>query len=162
MGIYQLIFIKSVCIIFTTEISVRELTESDLHKGFLDLLASKHFLGTITPKNFYEIFNKIDKNPNHFLLVVEKNNVLVGMGTLLIHLKFNSSLYGTIDDVIVSQDGNTIDLELMLIEHIVNLGKEKKCTYFLLEPGNRFLPHYELLNIKKNKIQNQINHKEFY
>ena len=85
---------------------IRKLEEEDFQKGFLNSLDTLREASNITKEKALEIFNNIQSNPNHIIVVAEINNRIVGSTTLMIEPKFihQGGFVGHIEDVVVSKE----------------------------------------------------------
>ena len=92
--------------------TIRKLEKEDFQKGFLNSLDTLREASNISKEKALEIFNLIQSNPNHIIVVAEINDRIVGSTTLLIEPKFihQGGFVGHIEDVVVSKEfqGNQI------------------------------------------------------
>ena len=127
---------------------VRNLQKKDFDTGYLDLLASKYYVGTLTLENRNDIFAKINSNKNHHIFVVESDGKIIGGATFLILFKLNENKkIGKIDDVVSNKELNYQEIEFELMNYISDIGKKEKCDEILLMQGNYFNSKYAGLNI---------------
>ena len=89
-----------------TEITIRELQKDDLLRGFLTTLDSLRQTSDIDKYKAERIFEKINDNPDHIIVVAEVDLKIVGSATLLIESKFihDGGLVGHIEDVVVDKN----------------------------------------------------------
>ena len=85
---------------------IRELRKDDLWNGFLTTLDSLRQTSDIDRDKAEKIFEKINSNPDHIIVVAELDGKIVGTTTLLIEPKFihEGGLVGHIEDVVVDKN----------------------------------------------------------
>lgn len=68
--------------------SFRPLQRDDYHNGHLEVLQDLAFIGTISEEQWTERFDQMKACPNtYFVLVIVKDNKIVGSGTLVVEKK---------------------------------------------------------------------------
>ena len=67
--------------------TIRKLEKEDFQKGFLNSLDTLREASNISKEKALEIFNLIQSNPNHIIVVAEINDRIIGSTTLLIEPK---------------------------------------------------------------------------
>ncbi len=84
---------------------IRELRKEDLWNGFLTTLDSLRKASDIDRNKADEIFEKINSNPDHIVVVAELDGKIVGSTTLLIEPKFihKGGVVGHIEDVVIDK-----------------------------------------------------------
>ena len=85
------------------EVTIRELKEDDIQKGFLKTLDTLKQTSSISQKKALEIFKEIKANDKHIIIIAELNEEIVGTTTLLVEPKFihQGGKVGHIEDVVV-------------------------------------------------------------
>jgi len=85
---------------------IRELRKDDLWNGFLTTLDSLRQTSDIDRDKAEKVFEKIDSNPDHIIVIAELDGKIVGTTTLLIEPKFihGGGLVGHIEDVVVDKN----------------------------------------------------------
>ena len=124
---------------------IRKLEKEDYYKGFLDLI--NYF--TKQSKNFtYEEFVKVFTNmTNSIVLVIEKDDKIIGTGKLLIEQKFHNNFakMGHIEDVIVLDEYRGSGYGSLLMKKLIEIGKEKKCYKIVLNCNQENVEYYKKL-----------------
>ncbi len=130
--------------------TIRELRKEDIQNGFLTSLDSLKKASDIDIDKAIKIFEKINSNPNHIIVVAELDGKIVGSTTLLIEQKFihDGGLVGHIEDVVVNKDfqGQKIGEEIM--KHILEIAKNRGCYKTILDCTDDVKPFYEKLGFK--------------
>jgi glucosamine-phosphate N-acetyltransferase len=87
-------------------IIIKELQKEDLWKGFLTTLDSLRQTSSIEKNNAEKIYEKIEDNPDHIIIVALIDEKVVGTATLLLEFKFihNGGIVGHIEDVVVDKN----------------------------------------------------------
>ena len=133
-----------------TEIEIRQLQEDDLGSGFLESLDSLRKTSDMSQEKAKEVFNKIEKNSNHVILVAVLDNRVVGSTTLLIEPKFihDGGLVGHIEDVVVSRDNQNQGIGKKLILAALEFAKKAGCYKTILDCTDDVKPFYEKIGFK--------------
>ncbi len=86
-------------------ITIRELQKEDLGNGFLTTLESLRKTSNIEKNTANKIFDKIENNPDHIIVVALIDGRIVGAATLLLESKFihDGGIVGHIEDVVVDK-----------------------------------------------------------
>ena len=89
-----------------SELKIRELQKKDLQNGFLTTLDSLKQTSNMDKNKAEEVFETINSNPNHIIVIAELDGKIVGTTTLLIEPKFihDGGLVGHIEDVVVEKN----------------------------------------------------------
>ena len=95
-----------------SDITIRELCKDDLQNGFLESLDSLRMASDLKKEQADEIFQKINVNPDHVILVAEVNGKIVGCLTIIIEQKFihKGGMSGHIEDVAVNDKSQKIGI----------------------------------------------------
>lgn len=123
----------------------RLLKESDIDKGFLDLLRQLTTVGNISKDDFLKQFYEISKNTNHKIYILEQNNKIVSCATLIIEPKFihNCSSVAHIEDVVVDKESRGQRLGKKIINFLTNEAKSFGCYKIILDCSEENVGFYE-------------------
>jgi len=130
---------------------IRELRKEDLWNGFLTSLDSLRKTSDIDKNKANVIFDKINSNPDHVIVVAELDGIIVGATTLLIEQKFihNGGLVGHIEDVVVDKKFQGQKIGEKIIKYILEYAKNRGCYKTILDCTNEVKPFYEKIGFKK-------------
>src|SRR5690606_9255839 len=108
----------------------RLLKESDYSKGYMALLSQLTVTGNVTKEEFEKTFNIIKNMKNQFIYVIEdpNTNKVIATSTILIEKKFthNCGSVGHIEDVVVSKEYRGKGIGKLMINKMIEIGKENK------------------------------------
>ncbi len=126
---------------------IRELQKEDLKNGFLTTLDSLRQASNIDGKKAEEIFEKINKNPDHIIAVAEVDGKIVGTTTLLIEQKFihEGGLVGHIEDVVVDKKFQGQKIGEKIMKYLLDIAKKRGCYKTILDCTDDVKPFYEKL-----------------
>ena len=143
-----------------SDIIIRELKREDLWKGFFTSLDSLRQTSSIDQNIANNIFDKIQKNPEHIIMVALKDDKVVGAATLLIEFKFihNGGKVGHIEDVAVDKNYQGQGIGEKIIKNLLTLAKTKGCYKTILDCVNDVKPFYEKLGFKHNSNALRFDH----
>lgn len=129
---------------------IRILKKEDLQNGFLRTLDSLRQTSSIDKKKAEDIFERINSNPNHIIVVAELDGKVVGATTLLIEQKFihNGGLVGHIEDVVVDKNFQGQKIGAKIMNYLLNVAKEAGCYKTILDCTDDVKPFYEKLGFK--------------
>jgi len=130
---------------------IRELRKEDLWNGFLTSLDSLRKTSDMDKNKASLIFDKINSNPDHVIVVAELDGTIVGATTLLIEQKFihNGGLVGHIEDVVVDKKFQGQKIGEKIIKYILEYAKNRGCYKTILDCTNEVKPFYEKIGFKK-------------
>ncbi|MFQ5497776.1 MAG: GNAT family N-acetyltransferase [Nitrosopumilus sp.] len=130
---------------------IRELKKDDLFKGFLTSLDSLRQASNINKEKAFDIFEKINSNPDHIIAVAELDGSIVGSTTLLIEQKFihNGGIVGHIEDVVVNKDFQGEKIGEKIMKFLLEEAKKHGCYKTILDCSDDVKPFYEKLGFKK-------------
>jgi len=137
------------------KIVVREINESDLENGFLDVLDNL-VSPNISKEKAMKIFNKIMLNRLHkiFVAVNSSNNQVIGCITLLTEFKFiNKGMrVGYVEDVTVRRGYERKGIGRKLVNYVTNFGTSKaKCNKIILYCNKSNIPFYHKMGFRVDK-----------
>ena len=129
---------------------IRELRKEDLWNGFLTTLDSLRQASDIDRNKAEKIFEKINLNPDHIIVVAELGGKIVGTTTLLIEQKFihGGGLVGHIEDVVVDKNFQGQKIAEKIIKYIFEFAKNRGCYKTILDCTDDVKPFYEKLGFK--------------
>jgi glucosamine-phosphate N-acetyltransferase len=132
------------------EITIREIEEDDLEKGFLETLDFLRNASDLDKNKANEILKKIKQNVNHIIYVAIDNKKIVGSTTLLIEQKFihDGGLVGHIEDVVVRKDYEGMGIGIKLVTSLLERAKEKNCYKTILDCNDDVKQFYERIGFR--------------
>ena len=134
------------------KIDIRKLQKEDLWNGFLTSLDSLREASNIDKKSAEKIFDKINQNPDHVIIVAIMDRRIVGSATLLIETKFihNGGKVGHIEDVVVNNEHQGKGIGEKIIKFLLRYAAELGCYKTILDCADEVKPFYEKLGFKHN------------
>ncbi len=131
---------------------IRELQKEDLGNGFLTTLDSLRKTSNIEKKTANKIFDKIENNPDHIIVVALIDGKIVGAATLLLEYKFihDGGIVGHIEDVVVDKNYQGQKIGEKIIRYLLEFAKTKGCYKTILDCVDDVKPFYEKLGFKHN------------
>jgi len=129
---------------------IRELRKDDLWNGFLATLDSLRQTSDIDRNKAEKIFEKINSNPDHIIVVAELDEKIVGTTTLLIEPKFihGGGLVGHIEDVVIDKNFQGQKIGEKIIKYLLDFAKNRGCYKTILDCTDDVKPFYEKLGFK--------------
>jgi glucosamine-phosphate N-acetyltransferase len=129
---------------------IRELRKEDLWNGFLTTLDSLRQASDIDQNKAEEVFEKINSNPDHVIVVAELDGKIVGSTTLLIETKFihGGGLVGHIEDVVVDKNFQGQKIGEKIMKYLLEFAKNRGCYKTILDCTDDVKPFYEKLGFK--------------
>ena len=129
---------------------IRELRKEDLWNGFLTTLDSLRQASDIDRNKAAEIFEKINSNPDHIVVIAEVDGKIVGTTTLLIEPKFihKGGLVGHIEDVVVDKNFQGQKIGEKIMKYLLEYAKNRGCYKTILDSTDDVKPFYEKLGFK--------------
>jgi len=133
-------------------IIIKELQKEDLWKGFLTTLDSLRQTSSIEKNNAEKIYDKIEDNPDHIIIVALIDEKVVGTATLLLEFKFihNGGIVGHIEDVVVDKNYQGQKIGEKIIRYLLEVAKTKGCYKTILDCVDDVKPFYEKLGFRHN------------
>ncbi len=131
---------------------IRELQKEDLGNGFLTTLDSLRKTSNIEKNTANKIFDKIENNPDHIIVVALIDGKIVGSATLLLESKFihDGGIVGHIEDVVVDKNFQGQRIGEKIIRYLLEFAKTKGCYKTILDCVDDVKPFYEKLGFKHN------------
>ncbi len=129
---------------------IRELRKEDLWNGFLTTLDSLRQASDIDRNKADEIFEKINSNPDHIVVIAEVDGKIVGTTTLLIEPKFihKGGLVGHIEDVVVDKNFQGQKIGEKIMKYLLEYAKNRGFYNTILDSTDDVKPFYEKLGFK--------------
>jgi len=129
---------------------IRKLRKEDLWNGFLTTLDSLKQTSNIDRNKADKVFEKIDSNPDHIIVVAELDGKIVGTATLLIEPKFihGGGLVGHIEDVVVNKNFQGQKIAEKIMKYLLEFAKNQGCYKTILDCTDDVKPFYEKLGFK--------------
>jgi glucosamine-phosphate N-acetyltransferase len=137
---------------------IRQLQETDYHKGYLQLLSQLTTLGNIEYSNFVATLSHINHNPNHQIWVItdQDDTKILASGTLIIEPKFihNCGSVGHIEDIVVSSQARGLGLGQQIVQHLIKQAKlHPTCYKVSLYCKEELTKFYEKSNLETKETQ---------
>ena len=140
--------------------TIRKLEKEDFQKGFLNSLDTLREASNISKEKAVEIFNLIQSNPNHIIVVAEINDRIVGSTTLLIEPKFihQGGFVGHIEDVVVSKEFQGNQIGEKIVKYVLELAKKHNCYKTILNCSDEVKQFYEKIGFKYHSNEFRFDH----
>jgi glucosamine-phosphate N-acetyltransferase len=133
-----------------SKIKIRELQKKDLQNGFLTTLDSLKQTSDIDKNKAEKVFEKINSNPNHIIVIAELDGKIVGTATMLIEPKFihDGGLVGHIEDVAVGGKFQGQKIGNGIVEFLLEFAKNRGCYKTILNCTDDVKGFYEKIGFK--------------
>ncbi len=140
--------------------TIRKLEKEDFQKGFLNSLDTLREASNISKEKALEIFNLIQSNPNHIIVVAEINDRIIGSTTLLIEPKFihQGGFVGHIEDVVVSKEFQGNQIGEKIVKYALVLAKKHNCYKTILNCSDEVKRFYEKIGFKYHSNEFRFDH----
>lgn len=105
----------------------------------------------ISQENLSQVMQKIIENGNHYLIIAEKDNEIIGTSLLLIQLNLfhGGKSSGHIENVITDKNYRNRGVGKEMIKFLIEKAKEKNCYKVILNCKKENIPFYEKCNLKE-------------
>ena len=135
-----------------SNITIKELQKEDLWNGFLTTLDSLRQTSNIEKNTAEKIYDKINNNSDHIIVVALIDAKVVGAATLLLESKFihNGGIVGHIEDVVVDKNYQGQKIGEKIIRHLLEIAKIKGCYKTILDCVDDVKPFYEKIGFTHN------------
>ena len=142
------------------EVTIRELKEDDIQKGFLKTLDTLRQTSSITQEKALEIFKEIKINPKHIIIIAELNGEIIGTTTLLVEPKFihQGGFVGHIEDVVVSKEFQGQKIGEKIIKFVLQIAKNQGCYKTILDCSDDVKSFYEEIGFKQHSNELRFDH----
>lgn len=116
---------------------------------------------TISQEKYNNFLQNI-LNDKHIILVVEKDNNLIGTGTLLIEEKmtYGGCKMGHIENVLVDENYRGYNIGINLVNELLDISKSGGCYRTELNCSEELIKFYEKNNLYKHQVSMSIFFKE--
>jgi glucosamine-phosphate N-acetyltransferase len=130
---------------------IRKLELNDYDKGFLELLDQL----SDTPKISKEEFENHLKDVNSNIFVIEKDNVIVASGSLLIEKKIihSGGKVGHMEDIVVHKANRGEKLGQIIVEHLIKFAKDEDCYKIIADCKDELLKFYNKTGFERRGLQ---------
>ena len=142
------------------EVTIRELKEDDIQKGFLKTLDTLRQTSSITQEKALEIFKEIKINPKHIIIIAELNGEIIGTTTLLVEPKFihQGGKVGHIEDVVVRKEFQGRKIGQKIIKFVLQIAKNHGCYKTILDCSDDVKSFYEEIGFKQHSNELRFDH----
>ena len=142
------------------EVTIRELKEDDIQKGFLKTLDTLRKTSSITQEKALEIFKEIKTNPKHIIIIAELNGEIIGTTTLLVEPKFihQGGKVGHIEDVVVRKEFQGRKIGQKIIKFVLQIAKNQGCYKTILDCSDDVKSFYEEIGFKQHSNELRFDH----
>ncbi|MDI1495506.1 MAG: acetyltransferase GNAT family [Cenarchaeum symbiont of Oopsacas minuta] len=141
-------------------LAIRKLERGDLENGFLKSLDSLRQATGINKEKADEVFEHIESNPHHMVLVAVSDDRVVGTCTLLMENKFihKGSKICHIEDLSVDAEYQGTGVGRSLIKAALDASAKDGCYKTLLDCQKNVAEFYEKIGFKKSAIMMRFDH----
>ncbi len=138
--------------------NLRELEYSDLDKGILKLISQLSDINTTYEKAKWEFdgyCGALKKNINQKHFVIEKNDLIIASGTLIIENKIIHQFQnvGHIEDVVVLKDYHGQGYGTIIMNELIEFAKNNHCYKVILNCNPKNEKFYNRFGLKHKYIQ---------
>ena len=136
---------------------IRNLRVSDYKLKFIELLSHLTNITHISENEFINQYKNLRSNDLH--LVIEKDNKIIGYGSIIIDFKFyrNCKNVGHIEDIVIHPDYRGNGLSKQIINELIKYGKNINCYKIVLNCDEYLTQFYTHLGfIKKDNFMVKI------
>ena len=143
-----------------SELKIRELQKKDLQNGFLTTLDSLKQTSNMDKNRAEEVFETINSNPNHIIVIAELDGKIVGTTTLLIEPKFihDGGLVGHIEDVVVEKNVQGQGIGNKIVKFLLEVAKNRGCYKTILNCTDDVKEFYEKNGFKHTANELRFDH----
>jgi len=122
-----------------------------------------HIHSNISTDYFEHFVNNI-LNDNHFILVIEKGNKIIGSGSLLIEEKmtYGGCKMGHIENIYIDESMRGQKFGSILVNELVYIANQYKCYRIDLSCENHLIPFYQNIGFDTHIISMSMRIKENY
>jgi len=128
---------------------IRKLNILDYKLKFIDLLSHLTKVSYVSENDFINQYNNLKTSDLH--LVIEKDNKIVGYGSIIIDFKFyrNCKNVGHIEDIVIHPDYRGNGLSKKIINQLIDYGKNMNCYKIVLNCNENLEDFYKNIGFKK-------------
>ena len=124
------------------------------HIDYIDYNQFVNLINININKDTFDLFIS-NLNPNrHIIVLYEKDNEVIGTGSLLIEpkLTYNISYLGHIENIFVDEKYRNKGIGKQIVDHLVNYAREKLCYRIDLACEDSLIKFYKELGFNKQLI----------
>jgi len=138
----------------SVDFDIRELTATDLQKGFFETLSNLADVGQIKDQREIakNVLQQIISSPFHKIFVAAKRDgEIIGSNTLLIEQKFihNGGRVGHIEDVVTKNGYEGMGIGRALVAKALDFAAEMKCYKVILDCSVKNARFYKRVGFKE-------------
>ena len=139
---------------------IRELKKEDLWNGFIKSLDTLSHASDIDRARAEEVFEEIDANRNHVIIVAEVDGRIVGSGTLIIEQKFihKGGLVGHIEDWVIDKEFQGRGIGRKITERMLEIARERGCYKTILDCKPNLESYYKNMGFRENEMAMRLDH----
>lgn len=139
------------------QFEVREISEADLKKGFLETLSNLAEIGMIKneQENAKEVLQRVMSSPFYKIFVAAKTDgEIIGSITLLIEQKFihNGGKVGHIEDVVTKNGYEGMGVGRAIVAKALAFAAEMKCYKVILDCSENNAQFYRRMSFKEHGL----------
>ena len=122
--------------------------------GILEVLQELSVVDDMTEEEFYINYSKILINKRILVIEYILTRKIIGTGSIFFEYKFihNIGCVGHIEDVVIKNDYRNKNLGKILIENLINIGREFGCYKIILDCNVNNVKFYEKCGFKQKEI----------
>jgi glucosamine-phosphate N-acetyltransferase len=130
-----------------------EIDKKKYHQSIYNILSQLTKTTTHDFKSFNSFLQLIFKNNFHYIYIIMKNDIIIGMSTLLIEPKLIHDLnfVGHIEDVVIDQKCRGNGYGKYIINYIIDISKKMGCYKLLLDCNIKNINFYTNLGFKNSQ-----------
>lgn len=126
---------------------IRRLEKKDIDYNYVHVLSNLTTVGDVSKKKFLLVLNFWNSNPDHYhpIVITNTTGIVIATGMLLIEQKLihNCGLVGHIEDISVEKIHQGKGIGKKIVNHLINLAKERKCYKVILNCKSENIAFYE-------------------
>lgn len=133
------------------KITIRNLRDSDLNRGFLETLANLSEV-RLTPEAARKVLAARPANEHTFVAI--RNGRVVGTTSLLVDQKFihGGGRVGNIEDVVVAPDAQHCGIGTALVKHAIQRARAMRCYKVILHCFGHLGGFYQRMGFREYNI----------
>ena len=136
------------------DFEVREISDTDLQRGFFETLSNLTDVGKISEdhENAKKVLHEIRSYPFYKVFVAaKKDGEIIGTNTLLIEQKFihNGGKVGHIEDVATKNGYEGMGIGRALVGTSLRFAAQMKCYKVILDCSEKNVPFYKKIGFKE-------------
>jgi len=114
----------------------------------------KKLINSNITEDYFNNFLDNILNENHLIIVIKKNNIIIGSGTIIIEYKLthNGSIMGHLENIIIDEKYRQQGYGEKLVEYLLILCNKKKCYRVDLNCNCELENFYKKNNFNKKNL----------